>query len=70
MLKVGRKMATRRRHRNGEGSITLHRTSGRYMARYSDRNGVRRTVYGKDPEEAQKRVAKKQAEKGAMGHGK
>ena len=43
---------------NGEGSITYHKASKRYMAQYTKTNGKRGTVYGKTREEARKKLTK------------
>ena len=43
---------------NGEGSITYHKASNRYMAQYTKPNGKRGTVYGKTREEARKKLTK------------
>ena len=43
---------------NGEGSITVHKASNRYMAQYTKPNGKRGTVYGKTREEARRKLTK------------
>src|SRR3982750_4469312 len=50
-----------RRRGNGEGSITRHKNSGLYMARYTVQtpNGPqRKTIYGKKREEIADKLAK------------
>lgn len=47
-----------RKRGNGEGSITYHKASQRYMAQYTKPNGKRGTIYGKTREEARKKLTK------------
>ena len=42
----------------GEGSISFHKASNRYIAQYTKPNGKRGTVYGKTREEARKKLTK------------
>ncbi len=47
---------------NGEGSISYHKASKRYIAQYTKPNGKRGTIYGKTREEARKQLTKVLAE--------
>lgn len=47
-----------KRRSNGEGTITFHKASERYMAQYTKPNGKRGTVYGKTKKEASQRLTK------------
>src|SRR3712207_5703584 len=51
---------------NGEGSITRHKKSGLYMARYSVQTPTgpkRKTIYGKKREDAAEKLAKALADR-------
>src|SRR5215213_2888673 len=55
-----------RRRGNGEGSITRHKKSGLYMARYTietPKGPKRKTVYGKQREEVADKLARALAER-------
>lgn len=46
----------------GNGSITFHKASNRYMAQYTKPNGKRGTIYGKTRAEAKEKLTKKLSE--------
>lgn len=41
---------------NGEGSISYHKASNRYIAQYTKPNGKRGAIYGKTPTEARNKL--------------
>lgn len=51
-----------KRRSNGEGTITFHKASERYMAQYTKPNGKRGTVYGKTKKEVSQKLTKALAE--------